>query len=359
MVKLLLFPLFRQYSFFNIFQYITFRAAYSAVSSFILCIVLSHFLIRLQRKYHLGEIVREDGPPTHKKKKGTPTMGGVAINCAIGMSIVLWMDITLVYTWVTLFVLLCFGILGFVDDYLKLTQVKRRGLRSLTKLVGQIIIGICVGTVLMLLDGDDTTLIYFPFLKDVYIDIEYFYIPFVVLVIISTSNSVNLTDGLDGLASGLVILLAVGISILSYVVGRVDYSEYLQVPFVENAGEFTIVSSGIIGALLGFLWFNSYPASIIMGDTGSLVLGGLISTIVIIIKQELLLILLGGVFVIETLSVIIQVLSFKLRKKRVFKMAPLHHHFELLGWPENKVVMRFWIVGVIFLIIALSTLKIR
>ncbi len=354
-----MFPLFENVSFFNIFQYITFRSAYAAITAFIVCTVLSRFLISLQRKYHFGEVIRSDGPETHKKKKGTPTLGGVAINIAIGMSILLWMDVALPYTWLTLFVLVCFGILGFIDDYLKLTVTKKRGLQAITKLVGQICIGIVTAIVLLLVSGKENSYVYFPFFKDIYINIGYFYIPFVVLIIISTSNSVNITDGLDGLAAGVVIFITVGLAVLSYVIGRVDYSEYLQVHFVEHAGEFTIVSLAIIGAMLGFLWHNAYPASIIMGDTGSLVLGGLISLIVIVIKQELLLLLLGGVLVIETTSVIIQVLSYKLRKKRVFKMAPLHHHFELSGWSESKIVVRFWILGTIFLIIALSTLKIR
>ena len=359
MIKILLFPLFENFSFFNIFQYITFRSAYAAITSFVVCMVLLRFLISLQRKYSFGEVIRTDGPEMHKKKKGTPTLGGVAINIAIGMSILLWMDVAIPYTWIALFVLICFGILGFIDDYLKLTVTKKRGLQLMTKLIGQISIGIVTAITLLLVSGKANSHIYFPFFKNVYVDIGYFYIPFVVLIIISTSNSVNITDGLDGLASGIVIFITIGLAVLSYIIGRVDYSEYLQVPFVKNAGEFTVLTLAIIGAMLGFLWHNAYPASIMMGDTGSLVLGGLISLIVIVIKQELLLLLLGGVLVIETCSVIIQVLSYKLRKKRVFKMAPLHHHFELKGWSESKVVVRFWILGVIFLIIALSTLKIR
>ncbi len=359
MIKLLLFPLIDEYPFFNVFQYITFRAAYATLTSFICCMVFSYFLIHLQKKYKIGEIIRVDGPETHKKKAGTPTMGGLAINFSIGMSIVLWMDLSSPFTWLALFVILCFSLLGFVDDYLKLVQSKKRGLRSITKLLGQVLIGICIVIIIRLIDREGETRIYFPFFKDLSFDIGFFYIPFVIFIIIATTNSVNITDGLDGLASGLIIFLAVGTGILSYVVGRIDYSEYLQIPFVENAGELTIVSLGIIGAMLGFLWYNSHPASIMMGDTGSLVLGGLISIIVIVIKQELLLIILGGVFVAETLSVIIQVMSYKLRKKRVFRMAPLHHHFELKGWKESKIVIRFWIFGVVFLIIALSTLKLR
>ncbi len=359
MLRELFIPLIEKFSYLNLFQYITFRAAYGAITALLLSVILMPFAIKLQLRRQLGERIRDDGPQAHKVKQGTPTMGGIIISLAIFVSIFLWMDIKQWYTWVVVFLLFSFCLLGFIDDYLKLTQEERTGLRAMTKFLGQISIGVITGTILMLVGDEQTSRIYFPFVKDAYLDLGWFYIVFVVLVIVSTTNAVNLTDGLDGLASGLVLLIALGFTVLSYVTGRVDFAEYLQIPFVRHAGELTIASFSIAGACIGFLWYNSNPASIMMGDSGSLTLGALVSALALITKHELLLIIMGGVFVIETLSVIIQVASFKLFKKRVFKMAPIHHHFEMCGWKENKVVIRFWIAGGFFLIFALSTLKIR
>ncbi len=359
MLRELFIPLIEKFSYLNLFNYITFRAAYGAITALFLSITIMPFVIRLQLRKQVGERIRSDGPQSHQVKQGTPTMGGIIISFAIFVSIFLWMDITQWYTWVVIFLLIAFCLLGFIDDYLKFTQEERMGLRFMAKLLGQIGIGAVTGIVLMLVGDEKTSFIYFPFVKDVYIDLGWFYVVFVIFVIVGTTNAVNLTDGLDGLASGLVIFIALGFTVLSYVTGRADFSNYLQIPFVRHAGELTIVSFSIVGACMGFLWYNSNPASIMMGDSGSLTLGALISALALITKHELLLVIMGGIFVIETLSVIIQVASFKLFKKRVFKMAPLHHHFEMCGWKENKIVIRFWIAGVFFLIFALSTLKIR
>ncbi len=359
MLRELFIPLIEKFSYLNLFNYITFRAAYGAITALFLSITIMPFVIRLQLRKQVGERIRSDGPQSHQVKQGTPTMGGIIISFAIFVSIFLWMDITQWYTWVVIFLLIAFCLLGFIDDYLKFTQEERMGLRFMAKLLGQIGISAVTGIVLMLVGDEKTSFIYFPFVKDVYIDLGWFYVVFVIFVIVGTTNAVNLTDGLDGLASGLVIFIALGFTVLSYVTGRADFSNYLQIPFVRHAGELTIVSFSIVGACMGFLWYNSNPASIMMGDSGSLTLGALISALALITKHELLLVIMGGIFVIETLSVIIQVASFKLFKKRVFKMAPLHHHFEMCGWKENKIVIRFWIAGVFFLIFALSTLKIR
>lgn len=358
MIKALLYPLTSKFTFLNIFQYITFRTAYGAITAFLLCVLLIPLLIKLQKRNNLGESIRKDGPSSHMEKQGTPTMGGIIIVLSIIVSIILWMDVSSPLTWVVLFVALGAGILGFIDDYLKLTQEKK-GIHARTKIIGQFFIGITSGIILVIVGNDEITRIYLPFVKDVYIDLGYWYILFVMLVVISSSNAVNLTDGLDGLASGLVILVAVGYTLLAYISGRVDFASYLHIPHVVGSGELSILGFSIVGACIGFLWHNTNPASIMMGDTGSLTLGALLSMLAIITKQELLLLFMGGVFVIETLSVVIQVLSFKIRKKRVFKMSPLHHHFELCGWQENKIVVRFWIAGGFFLIFALSTLKIR
>lgn len=360
MLKEILFPFIGQFTYFNLLQYITFRTAYGAITAFFLCVLLTPLLIKLQRQNYFGEHIRPDGPSTHLAKKGTPTMGGIVIVFAILVSVILWMDITSVYTWTIIFVMLGASTLGFVDDYLKLTHRKNTGLRAGTKMIGQIIIGLITGIILVLIGNEESTRLYVPFFKDVYIELgQIGYVLFVTLIVISSSNAVNLTDGLDGLASGLVVLVALGYTALAYITGRVDFAEYLNIPFIENAGELSILGFSIVGACIGFLWHNSNPASIMMGDTGSLTLGALLSILAIITKQELLLCIMGGVFVIETLSVMIQVCSYKLFKQRVFKMAPIHHHFELSGWSENKVVVRFWIAGGFFLILALSTLKIR
>ena len=359
MFKELLLPLVDKLSFFNIFQYITFRASYAAVTSLFLSLLFGPKLIVILKRLKAGQEIRVDGPETHLSKSGTPTMGGLLILVTVSVSVLFWQDLDNLYTWITLLTLIGFGVIGFVDDYLKITKKNTEGLQAKLKMGIQIILSTVIVVLLYIYRNDQTTLLYLPFVKHAVLDLSYMYIPFGVLLLVGTSNAVNLTDGLDGLASGLVIFVGITFAVISYLTGRVDYSSYLQIPFVRNSGELTVLCFALVGATTGFLWYNAHPAEIFMGDTGSLSLGGVIGVIALITKKELLLIIIGGVFVIEALSVIIQVVSYKMRKKRVFKMAPLHHHFELKGWDESKVVIRFWIVGAMFTILSLSTLKIQ
>ncbi len=359
MFKELLLPLVDKLSFFNIFQYITFRASYAAVTSLFLSLLFGPRLIATLKRLKAGQEIRVDGPETHLTKSGTPTMGGLLILVTVSVSVLFWQDLDNLYTWITLLTLIGFGMIGFADDYLKITKKNTEGLQAKLKMGIQIILSTIIVVLLYIYRNDQTTLLYLPFVKHAVLDLSYLYIPFGVLLLVGTSNAVNLTDGLDGLASGLVIFVGITFAVISYLTGRVDYSSYLQIPFVRNSGELTVLCFALVGATTGFLWYNSHPAEIFMGDTGSLSLGGVIGVIALITKKELLLIIIGGVFVIEALSVIIQVVSYKMRKKRVFKMAPLHHHFELKGWDESKVVIRFWIVGAMFTILSLSTLKIQ
>jgi phospho-N-acetylmuramoyl-pentapeptide-transferase len=354
----LLFSMRQSVSFFNIFQYITFRAAYAAITALLISFLFGPTIIARLRAMKAGWTAREDTPQTHQAKAGTPTMGGVLIILAVGVSTLLWEDPTSVYTWLLLFAALGFGAIGFADDYLKMSP-RKRGISAGVKFGGQVAISTVIVTVLYLTRSDTTTLLYIPFLKHAVIDLSWGYIPFAVILMVGYSNAVNLTDGLDGLAIGLVIMVALALTVLGYLTGRVDYAEYLQIPFVKGGSEIAVFCLAVIGASVGFLWFNAHPADVWMGDTGSLSLGGVLGVVAIILKKEILILILGGVFVLETLSVVIQVLSFKLRGKRVFKMAPLHHHFELSGWQESKVVTRLWILGGLFAILGLSTLKIQ
>ncbi len=359
MFKELLLPLVSKFTFFNIFQYITFRASYAAVTSLFLSLLFGPKLIATLKRLKAGQEIREDGPETHLSKSGTPTMGGLLILVTVSVSVLFWQDLDNLYTWITLLTLIGFGLIGFADDYLKITKKNTEGLHARFKIITQIVLSTVIVLLLYLYRNDQTTLLYIPFVKYPVIDLSYFYIPFGVLLLVGTSNAVNLTDGLDGLASGLVIFVGITFAVIAYLTGRVDYSSYLQIPFVRNSGELTVLCFALVGASTGFLWYNAHPAEMFMGDTGSLSLGGVIGVIALITKKEILLVIIGGVFVIEALSVIIQVVSYKIRKKRVFKMAPLHHHFELKGWDESKVVIRFWIVGAMFTILSLSTLKIQ
>jgi len=359
MVLKLLYPLVRYFTFFNIFQYITFRAAYAALTALVLSLVIGPWLIRRLRQLKVGESIRADGPKTHLSKSGTPTMGGMLMLSAIVASVVVWQDLDNFYTWVMLAATVGFGAIGFVDDYLKVFKKKASGLRAGVKFTGQTLVSLVVVLLLFLQRNEHTTLLYLPFLKNPVLDLSYFYIPFAVVYLVGFSNAINLTDGLDGLAAGLVIMVGLTFAVLSYLVGRLDYAAYLQIPFISQSWEISVYSLALVGATVGFLWFNSHPAEIMMGDTGSLSLGGVIGVMALIIKKEILLFVVGGVFVLEVMSVAIQVVSFKLTGKRVFKMAPLHHHFELLGWTESKVVIRFWILGGLFAILSLSTLKIQ
>ena len=359
MLKELFLPFINKITFLNIFQYITFRAAYAAVTALFISLFLGPKLITWLKREKLGQRIREDGPESHQVKSGTPTMGGILIIFSIVTSVLMWQEIRSIHTWIAIFSVIGFGIIGFVDDYLKVFKQNSSGLQAKFKFIAQILLSTVIVSFIFVNSNSDATLLYIPFFKFPVIDLSYFYIPFGVLLLVGTSNAVNLTDGLDGLAIGLVLMTGIAFAILTYLSGRADYAEYLQIPYIAGGGELTILSLAIVGSAVGFLWFNCHPAEIMMGDTGSLSLGGLLGVIALLIKKEILLIFVGGVFVIEALSVIIQVVSFKVRGKRVFKMAPLHHHYELLGWNESKVVIRFWILGGLFVILSLSTLKIQ
>jgi len=359
LLKEIFLPLVSYFSFFNIFQYITFRAAYAAVTALLFSLLLGPIVIEWLRKQKLGQEIRDEISTMHKAKSGTPTMGGILIILAIVVSVLLWQDLRSIYTWICIVALLGFGAIGFVDDYLKIYKRNAAGLRAKFKFIAQILLSLAIVLFIFHNRNPETTLLYIPFFKYAILDLSYLYIPFGVLVLVGASNAVNLTDGLDGLATGLVVLVGMALGVLTYVSGRVDFAHYLLIPFIPGSGELTILACALVGAVVGFLWFNCHPAEVMMGDTGSLALGGIIGVMALLIKKEILLIIIGGVFVLEALSVIIQVVSYKLRKKRVFKMAPLHHHYELSGWSENKVVTRFWILGGLFVILSLSTLKIQ
>jgi len=353
-----LYPLRQYFSVLNIFQYITFRAAYAAITALLIAFLFGPWVIARLRAIKTGWTAREDTPTTHKAKAGTPTMGGVLIILSVGVSTLLWQDPASMYTWVLLFALFGFGAIGFADDWLKMSR-RKKGISAGVKIGGQFLVSALIVTALYLQRGETTTLLYLPFFKRAVLDLSWLYIPFAVVLMVGYSNAVNLTDGLDGLAIGLVIMVALALTVLAYLTGRVDYAEYLQIPFVKGGGEVAIFCLAVVGASVGFLWFNSHPAEVWMGDTGSLPLGGVLGVVALVLKKEILILILGGVFVLEILSVTIQVISFKLTGKRVFKMAPLHHHFELSGWPESKVVTRLWILGGLFAILGLSTLKIQ
>jgi phospho-N-acetylmuramoyl-pentapeptide-transferase len=354
----LLYTLKAHFSYFNIFQYITFRAAYAAITALLISFLLGPWVIARLRSLKTSWNAREDTPTTHKAKAGTPTMGGVLIILSVCVSLALWQDPASVYTWLLLFAALGFGAIGFADDWLKMSS-PRKGIGARVKFGGQIVVSTIIVVVLYLNRGETTTLLYIPFMKRAAIDLSWLYIPFAVTLMCGYSNAVNLTDGLDGLATGLVIMVGLALAVLAYVTGRVDFAEYLQIPFIKGGGELAVFCLAVVGAAVGFLWFNAHPADVWMGDTGSLALGGVLGVVSLILKKEVLILILGGVFVLETLSVTIQVVSFKLTGRRVFKMAPLHHHFELSGWPESKVVTRLWILGGLFAILGLSTLKIQ
>lgn len=363
MLYYLLYPLHQAVSFLNIFRYITFRAAMACLTAFVISLIFGPLVIKMLSRWNMGQNIRnEDVSKTlhekHKKKQGTPTMGGVLILISIVASNLLWGDFLNKYVLMALFVTIWLGITGFADDYLKYVRKCSKGLTATTKFSSQIILGLILGVILFI-DPGNSTRIDIPLLKDAAIDLGIFYIFFVILVITGTSNAVNLTDGLDGLAIGIVVMVALAYGVLSYVTGNIKISDYLLVPFIKGSGELTVFCASIIGAGLGFLWFNCYPASVFMGDVGSLALGGALGTVALLIKKELLLVIVGGIFVLEALSVILQVASFRLTKKRIFNCAPLHHHFEFLNWPENKVIVRFWIVASLLALLTVVTLKIR
>ncbi len=362
MLYLLLYPLVDHINFFNIFRYITFRSAMATITALFISLILGPYLIRLLKRNQVKESIRTDGPQTHLAKEGTPTMGGLIILAAIVIPTLLWGDLTNRFILYMLLVTVWIGAIGFMDDYLKAIKQQKKGLVGRKKLIGQISIGIIFACLLYYYPPtpafDMTTDI--PFFKNYHLVFPFaLFIPFVIIVITGASNAVNLTDGLDGLAIGLAIICFIAFAGMAYISGRIDFSDYLDIVYLPGAGELTVFCAAAIGAGLGFLWYNTHPAQVFMGDTGALALGGIFGALSILLKKEMLLVIVGGVFVAEALSVILQVSSFKLRGKRIFKMAPLHHHFELLGWHESKVVVRFWIVGALLALLTLSTFKIR
>ncbi|PKL08037.1 MAG: phospho-N-acetylmuramoyl-pentapeptide-transferase [Spirochaetae bacterium HGW-Spirochaetae-7] len=355
-----IYPLVKYFTPLNVFRYLTFRSAYAAVTALLAAFLFGPVIIERLRRLKLGQSIRLDGPQSHLAKTGTPTMGGILILAAVGAATLLWVDLSNRYAWICIGSMVGFGVVGFIDDWLKIRRKNSDGLTAKAKLVGQAIVSLAAVLALYYDPSGEMTKLYVPFFKNPVIDLGVFWIPIAVVYVMAWSNAVNLTDGLDGLATGLVIMAVIAFSILTYLTGRADWSEYLGIPFIRGAGELTVFCLALLGACVGFLWFNSHPAEIFMGDVGSLSLGGVLAVLALVVKKELLLFIIGGVFVLEEGSVLIQVLYFKATKgKRVFRMAPLHHHFELSGWKETKVVTRFWILGGLFAIIALSTLKIQ
>ena len=356
-----LYPLAEYFQPFNLFRYLTFRAGGAIMTAMFISFLIGPSVIRwLKAKQGEGQPIRPNGPETHFKKKGTPVMGGLMILFSVTVSTLLWVDIHELYMWVVLWVFLACGAVGFCDDYIKLTGSSHNGLSGKKRLLLEGAIALVAVISIMHLTADPlNTKLAVPFFKNVLFDLGWFFIPFGILVIAGAANAVNLTDGLDGLAIGSVMISAACFGIISYLIGNVIFANYLQIHNVQGAGELSVFCGALVGAGLGFLWYNAPPAAVFMGDTGSLALGGALGTISVITKHEIVLAIIGGLFVIETLSVIIQVVSFKTRGKRVFLMAPIHHHFEKLGWSESTVVIRFWIIAVILALIGLSTLKLR
>jgi phospho-N-acetylmuramoyl-pentapeptide-transferase len=359
MIYHLLYPLHTSISAFNVFRYITFRTIYASLTAFLICFLLGPWVIKRLRRLQVGQFIRDDGPETHFKKSGTPTMGGVLIIGAIVAATLLWANLTNFYVWIALLVLAATGLIGFIDDYRMQVKKRSKGLGAREKLMLQCIVALACGLLLYFYPGFSTR-VTVPFLKNVQPDLGWGYVLFTMLVIVGASNAVNLTDGLDGLAIGPLAIVAATYMVFAYVTGHVKFAQYLQINYVAGVGEIAVFCGAMVGAGLGFLWFNAYPAQVFMGDVGSLSLGSAIGAVAIITKQEILLVLVGGLFVIETLSVIFQVSYFKLTGgKRIFRMAPLHHHFELKGWAEPKVIVRFWIIAIALALVAMSTLKLR
>jgi phospho-N-acetylmuramoyl-pentapeptide-transferase len=360
----------------NVFRYITVRTAVASLTALFLCLVLGPWMTRKLREMQIGQYIREEGPQSHQSKAGTPTMGGILIVIAIIVPTLLWANLTNVYVWIALLATIIFAAIGFLDDYNKVVRKRSLGLQGRTKLLLQILTSFGVGIVLLLMraSGLYSSELIMPFFKNVRPDMviqsllanPYLvpvailpFLAFLVLVIVGSSNAVNLTDGLDGLAIGCVVIAGGAFTVLTYVTSHARFAEYLDIQHVPAVGELTIFCGSLVGAAIGFLWYNAHPAEMFMGDVGSLALGGALGTVAVLIKQEILLIFVGGVFVLEAISVILQVASFKMTGKRIFKMAPIHHHFELVGWSESKIIVRFWIVALVFALFALTTLKLR
>lgn len=354
----LLYPLHEAYNIFNVFRYITFRTIYAILTALLITLILGPLLIEKLQTLNVKQYIREDGPSTHLNKSGTPTMGGILILLSLTIATLFWGDLTNIYIWIALLTTWGLGIIGIIDDLKKLRSKSSDGVSPSFKLCGQILLGAALGTYLYLSPDFDKNLT-IPFFKTISINLGIFYILFVIVLIVGTSNAVNLTDGLDGLAIGLVLIVTTTYLLFSYFSGHIKIANYLQIPYIPGSGELTIFCGALFGAATGFLWFNTYPAQVFMGDVGSLALGGALGTVAIITKHEILLAIVGGVFVAEALSVILQVTSYKLRKKRIFAMAPLHHHYELKGWAEPKIIVRFWIVAAFLALVAISTLKLR
>ena len=345
----------------NVARYITFRTAAASTTALVISLVVGPWLIRRLREFQIGQVIRQEGPQSHHAKAGTPTMGGLLILAAALIPTLLWADLTNVYVWIAVLATASFGAIGFLDDYLKITRRSSGGLRPRQKMGLQFLVALVIGLTLMWMAANNlyNTRLIFPFFKQLIPDLGWFYVPFAIFVLVAWSNAVNLTDGLDGLAISVFAVAATGLTALAYVTGHAVFAGYLLLVHFAPAGELTIFCGALVGASLGFLWYNAHPAEIFMGDVGSLALGGALATVAILIKQELLLVVLGGVFVIEAASVVIQIASFKLTGKRVFRMAPLHHHFELIGWEEPKVIARFVIAAIVFALFSLTTLKLR
>ena len=356
MIYHLLYPLYTTHIAFNVLKYISFRTISATLTALLISFILGPWLIRKLTELQVGQRVREDVPPRHRVKEGTPTMGGTLVIIAVIGSTLLWSNLTNPYVWLVLFITITYALLGFGDDYKKLK--KGKGISGKTKLICQTALALA-GAGFLYFFVDFAPLLTLPFLKDLRPDLGLFYIFLIVFILVGTSNAVNLTDGLDGLAIGPVMITAGTFALVTYLVGHSEFARYLQIPYTSGCGELSIFCGTIVGAGLGFLWFNAYPAQIFMGDIGSLSLGGALAMVAVIAKQEILLAIVGGVFVIEALSVIIQVAVYQTKRKRVFKMAPIHHHFELKGWVEPKIIVRFWIVTIILSLIAISTLKLR
>jgi phospho-N-acetylmuramoyl-pentapeptide-transferase len=345
---------------FRVFSYLTLRAILSTLTALLIAVLIGPKMIRWLQRMQIGQTIRDDGPESHLAKSGTPTMGGLLILAAIVSSVLLWSDLTNRYVWVTLFVLVSFGVIGFVDDYRKVIRKDAKGLIARWKYFWQSVIAIVVAIYLYSSQQNPAeTALLVPFFKDVMPQMGLFFIVVTYFVIVGTSNAVNLTDGLDGLAIVPTVLVAGAFAIFAYATGNINFSAYLNIPYLPLTSELVIVCTAIVGAGLGFLWFNTYPAQVFMGDVGSLALGGTLGILAVLVRQEIVLFIMGGIFVVETLSVILQVGSFKLRGKRIFRMAPIHHHYELKGWPEPRVIVRFWIISLMLVLVGLATLKLR
>lgn len=343
----------------RVFQYLSMRGICAVLTALVFALCFGPGFIRRLQTKQIGQFVRDDGPQSHLSKKGTPTMGGVLIIASISIAVLLWADLTNSNVWVVMGVLWGFGYVGFLDDYRKVVKKQSLGLRAKEKYLYLTIGGLLAAFTLYYTAGAKGTDLLIPYFKDLFIPLGVLFIPFVYLVIVGASNAVNLTDGLDGLAIMPTILVAAALAIFAYVSGHLEFAKYLSIPYVKGSGEMAVICAAIFGAGLGFLWFNTYPAQVFMGDVGALALGGALGTIAVVVRQELVFFIMSGLFVIETLSVVIQVGSYKMFKKRVFKMAPIHHHFELKGWPEPRVIVRFWILTVVLVLIGLASLKIR